>query len=712
MDKIRNTLRKLPDSPGVYQFLDSAGNVIYIGKAKSLKKRVRSYFQKNLKTPKIERLLVTATDLKWLETNSETEALTLEANLVKELQPKFNALLRDDKHFLYFKITKEDFPRILSVRKIEQDGAKYFGPKTDSKAVRDTIQLVQKLFKVRTCNLGIRAQDSGAEIFKKTIKYPCLFAHINFCTAPCDSKISREDYAESVTAAVDFLSGDSSKILHNLRTKMSAAAAEKKFELAGQLRDQVSAIENLSAKQLASATDLASRDVVGVRIDFKKAYFALLQVRDGKLIDAKNFVFSVGESELPEILESFLTQFFSLSTEVPPEILLPEKIENVSALEQWLAEKRGARVKVLFPKKGGKSNLLALAEKNAAAFAVQSKAKFENASARTVGAAAELAKLLGTEKELKRIEAYDISHFAGTATVGSMIVFERGEPKSSDYRHFKIRSLKKGAVDDYASLAEILARRMEYLVPQNIPGYKIRRPRKAEAKILEQSKLRDFTTGKQLSDLSNFLVAEFDKKVVARAQIHEWKKEKLFGLYSVWVDPEHRGKRLGQSLIRELLRKSKAKKVYLNCHHSLANYYAELGFQEIRKTPTFFEKSLREFCHRDPDTEFSEQIFMVWERKTASGDSSFKSKPQLIILDGGKGQLSTVLDKVQFPKNITVAALAKKNEEIWQRDAKGKFKNIILPRDSTALFLAQRIRDEAHRFANSLREKLQNSWKK
>ncbi len=711
MDKIKNVLRKLPDVPGVYQFFDATGKIIYIGKAKSLKNRVKSYFQKNSKTPKIERLLAVAADLKWIETNSESEALTLEANLVKEFQPKFNALLRDDKHFLYFKITREDFPQILAVRKIEKDGAKYFGPKTDSRALRETISLVQKLFKVRTCNLGLRATDSGVEVHKKTLKYPCLFAHINFCAAPCDSKISREKYAEQVAAAADFLAGDSSKILQNLRIEMAQAAAGKKFELAGQLRDQITAIENSSARQLASAADLASRDVIGVKIDFKKAYFALLQIRAGKLIDAKNFVFAVGESELPEILESFLTQFFTISTEVPPEILLPTQIENSAALENWLAEKRGGRVQILFPQKGAKSNLLALAEKNAAAFAVQNKAKFENATERTIGAAAELARHLGIENELRRIEAYDISHFAGDATVGSMVVLERGEPKNSDYRHFKIRTLKKGEVDDFASLAEVLGRRMNYLMSQSLPGCKIRRAKKADAEILAKSKLCDFTTGAPLSKRSDFLVAECASKVVAHAQIHEWKAEKIFGLYSVWVDAKYRGQRLGQRVVRELLRKTKAQKVYLNCPAQLADYYAEIGFQEIRKVPIFLEKSLREFCSRNPESPFSGQIFMVWERRTALQDPSFAQSPQLVILDGGKGQLSAVLKKVQFPAGVAVVGLAKKYEEIFRlRD--GKFEKIILPRDSLALFLLQRIRDEAHRFANSLREKLQNSWKK
>ncbi|MFH0776391.1 MAG: excinuclease ABC subunit UvrC [Patescibacteria group bacterium] len=673
MNKIKNALRKLPSSPGVYQFLDAAGEIIYIGKAKVLKNRVKSYFQKNSKSPKIEKLVELATDLNWLETNSESEALTLEANLVKEFQPKFNALLRDDKHFLYFKITKEDFPQVLAVRKIEPDGARYFGPKTDSKSVRETIQLVQKLFRIRTCNLGLRAKNSAVEVYKKTLKYPCLFAHINFCAAPCDSQISVAAYQNLVAEAADFLAGSSGKILQNLRAKMVSAAAEKKFELAGQLRDQITAIENSSARQLASATDLTSRDVVGVKIDFKKAYFALLQIRNGKLVDAKNFVFAVGESELPEILESFLTQFFAISTEIPPEVLLPDKIENAASLENWLTEMAQKKVRVLFPQKGLKNNLLQLAEKNAAAFAVQNKAKFENATERTIGAAAELARSLGIQNELKRIEAYDISHFSGDATVGSMVVFAQGEPKNSDYRHFKIRSLVKGEVDDFASLAEVLSRRMDYLVSQN-----------SKLKIRKASPKQILATKLELQKNSEIFVALDNQKVVGGFRIiHQDKKHVL--LDAIF------GENLTEIFLKFALKKFPGK-LYFAGEPEICE---SLGFREVQKRP--------DFC-------FSADRIFVAEAKN-SADSSFAIRPDLVVIDGGKGQLSTVLKKVRFPKNVEVIGLAKREEEIWRRrDA--KFERILLPRDSQALYLLQRIRDEAHRFANALREKLQNSWKK
>jgi len=766
VNQIKNTLRKLPDFPGIYQFLDSTGEIIYIGKAKNLKNRVKSYFRKTDKTPKIEKLVEVAADLKWIETNSEIEALTLEANLVKEFQPKFNALLRDDKHFLYFKITREDFPQILTVRQVQKDGAQYFGPKTDSRAVKKTSQLIQKLFKIRTCNLGIESKNGKTEVTKKTVKYPCLSQDIQLCTAPCVAKVSQEDYAKQVGEAVNFLQGNTGKIVQKLREEMQIAAGQKNFELATQLRDKIFAVENSSARQLASTPNLASRDVIGIKIDFSKAYLALLQVRKGKLVDVKNFVVKVGESDLEEILESFLTQYFSISTDFPEEILLPQKIENAGVLEEWLG--RNAKCKMqnakegdiakchpqkchlLFPQKGERGGLIKLAEKNAAAFAVQNKAKFENATEKTIGAAAELAQSLGILskadvaqkdkishkgdaksrfRKLKRIEAYDISHFAGDATVASMVVFEQGEPQNSQYRHFKIRSLAKGEIDDCASLVEVLGRRMEYLTSQN-PEIKIRRARKSDTEFLEKSFLHEFETGEVLSQVSDFMVAEFEKKIVAFAQIHFWAEAGLWQIHTVRVDEEFRGKKLGLKIIQKLLQASKAKKVYLVCEKDLTEYYDRIGLRAIRQVPQFLELRFKKWCVENQKNS-EEKVFLMWEKKSQKQDTSFSAKPDLVILDGGKPQLGSVLQKVQFPKSVMVVGLAKKNEEIWkckmqnekckivEKNSKAKipklkvgseklkFEKILLPRNSQALFLAQRIRDEAHRFANSLRKKIQ-----
>jgi excinuclease ABC subunit C len=706
VSKIKNVLRKLPDNPGVYQFLDAEGKIIYIGKAKNLKNRVKSYFQKSKdKTPKLEKLVEKAEDLKWIETNSEVEALTLEANLVREHQPKFNALLRDDKHFLYFKITKEDFPQLLAVRKQARDGAKYFGPKTDSKAVRNTIQLLQKLFKIRVCNLGIEKRGDKVEVTKKTINYPCIYKHIGNCTAPCIGSVSQTAYQNQVNEVINFLSGNVQKITIELREKMQTAAADKKFELATQLRDKIQAIENSSAKQLASTPDLASRDIFGVKLDFTKAYFAVLQVRNGKLIDAKNFVVKRGESELPEILASFLTQYFSLSTSFPQEILLSEKIEEVEIFENWLQEQASKKVKILFPQKGDKSNLLKLAEKNAAAFATQNKAKFENATEKTIGACNELAKSLDIEKELKRIEAYDISHFSGDATSGSMVVFERGEPKNSDYRYFKINSLEKGKVDDCASLVEVLSRRMDYLVSQNLK-IKIRKATKKQIPEIKKILKKDFAylDTKYDEKKDEWFIALEEKRIIGGFRFVSRDKNHT-ELASVCVTLEKQNSGVGKALVKFAIKKTPTKKLYL-LTGLLHDFYEKFGFQEVRVIPKIFETKIKRI-EKKRKAELSEVSVLVKERNI-NEDSSFSSKPNLVILDGGKPQLSSVLKNVNFPKGVEVIGLAKREEEIFKmHPATMKFKRILLPRDSQALYLVQRIRDEAHRFANSLREKIQ-----
>jgi excinuclease ABC subunit C len=716
VNAISNLLRKLPDSPGVYQFLDKEGKIIYIGKAKNLKNRVKNYFQKGSdKSPKTERMVEVATDLKWIETSSEVEALTLESNLVREFQPKFNVLLRDDKHFLYFKVTlSEDFPRLLTSRRVENDGNKYFGPKTDSKALQNTLKLAQKLFRIRVCNLEIAEENGENVVTHKTIKFPCIYKDILLCSAPCVGNVSREEYSNQVKQLCAFLAGDTSRVVKDLQIKMQEAAKERKFELATQLRNQIQSIESIGVSQLASTPDLASRDVIGIKIDFGKAYLAVLKVRNGKLIDSKNFTVKTGESEISEILSGFLIQYFEIETDCPKEILLPAEIFESELIEKWLCEKCGSKVKILFPQKGMKYNFLSLAEKNAAAYAIQSKAKYENATEKTIGAAAELAKNLSISRELKRIEAYDISHFSGDAMVGSMVVFEKGEPVNSAYRQFKIRSLKKGEVDDYKALSEVLGRRMNYLIPQLPAGVKFRKARKSDADFLAATRLRSFENPEEFVDsLSNFLLAEFKGKVVAKAQIQHWKEANLWGLYGVWVAEEFRGKGLGLTLIEKLLQLKKPAKIYLNCDKSLSEYYNRIGFQEIRNTPEFLDKSFREFCRRNPEICHESFIFMMWEKKTQKVDASFAAKPDLVILDGGKGQLSSVMKEVIFPKTTSVVGLAKREEEIFRiKDLSAKklaFERILLPGDSQALYLVKRIRDEAHRFANSLREKIQTN---
>jgi len=713
---LNDLLRKLPSRPGIYQFVNSDGVIIYIGKAKNLKNRVKSYFAESAEHgAKNKRLVEKIADLKWIETNSEMEALTLESNLVKEHQPKFNVLLRDDKHFLYFKITKEKYPKFLAVRKVEKDGAKYFGPKTDSKAVRETLKLLEKFFHTQVCLAHLEKNDSHIAINRKMVKLPCPFFGMGMCGGPVLDAETAENYAQFTERAAAFLAGDSKRVASGLKEAMQTAARSKNFEHAARLRDQLAAIEAASERQLVSEPSLASRDVLGVSIDGGRAYFAVLEVRNGKLIDQKNFIVSTGERDEAEVLASFLRQFYGdVATDLPREILLPVALAESESLADWLGEKARGKVNIFAPQRGTKSGLVKLAAKNAAAWQLQNKAKYENASARTVQAAAELAEKLGIKKKLQRIECYDISHLGGEATVGSMVVAIDGEPRSSEYRQFKIRELEKNKIDDFAAMAEVLKRRMSYLIDQNI-NIKIRRANKKDSVYLEPFRWRDYKTDEICDELSEWWLAEKNEKIVCRMKLKYWNKEKIWGVYGLEVDESERGNKLGIAMIKKALAAKKVPKAYLDCRSELINYYGQIGFQFVRVVPELLRDNLKKYCERNQkEKSLLQNEFMVWNRKTQQADPSFAAKPDLVVLDGGKGQISSVLKSVQLPKTTTLVGLAKRHEEIWlaerKTDKKKKmqfiFTKVQLGTDSNAEYLATRLRDEAHRTANNLRKKI------
>jgi len=713
---ITDLLRKLPSTPGVYQFFNADKKIIYIGKAKSLKNRVKSYFADAADHgAKNKKLVESIVDLQWIETNSEMEALTLESNLIKEHQPKFNVLLRDDKHFLYFKITKEKYPKFLAVRKVEKDGANYFGPKTDSRAVREMLKLLEKLFHSQVCLAHSEKADAQIAANRKAVKLPCPFFGMGMCGGPVFDAETTENYRQFVERAAAFLAGDSKKVADGLREAMQAAALVKNFEHAARLRDQLTALEAAGQRQLVSEPTLVSRDVLGVAIDGGRAYFAVLEVRAGKLIDQKNFIVSTGERDEPEVVVGFLRQFYGdVATDLPREILLPLELESVDIVADWLGEKAGRKVSILAPQRGTKSGLVRLAGKNAAAWQLQNKAKFENASARTVEAAAELAGKLSITKKLKRIECYDISHLGGEATVGSMVVAIDGEPRSSEYRQFKIRELDKGQVDDFASMAEVLRRRMSYLVDQN-PNIKIRRAAKKDSKFLDPLRWRDHKTGEICDRLAEWWVAEKDSKIVGRVKLTFWKKEKIWAINGLAVDEDERGDKLGIAIMKKALKQEKVPKAYLDCDPKLTAYYEQMGFQVARIAPELLRNNLAAFCKKNPHKKnYINNDFLVWNKKTQQIDPSFSTKPDLVVLDGGKGQISSVLKSVQLPKTTTLVGLAKRHEEIWcarriedkKKKITFKFEKIALGKDSNTEHLVTRLRDEAHRTANDLRKKI------
>lgn len=451
---IQEELKKLPDQPGVYIMHDKADAIIYIGKAKSLTKRVHQYFQKSHDEGIKKRQMVEHIDhFEYIITDSELEALVLECNLIKEHTPKYNTMLRDDKTYPYIKVTVgEDYPRVLFSRDMKKDKSRYFGPYTSVTAVRDSIDLINKIYKLRTCNRKL-PRDTGMD-------RPCLNYHIHQCAAPCQGYISREEYRERVNAALEFLNGNFGLVLKDLESRMMTASDNLEFEKAMEYRDLINSVRQIAQKQKITHTDGEDKDIIALANDDTDAVVQVFFVRDGKLIGRDHFHVRVGtEDDINSILTNFVKQFYSGTPFIPREIMLQDTIEDVEVLEEWLTGKRGSKVSIKVPQKGMKEKLVELAKKNAELVLSQDKERIKREEGRTIGAVKEIERLLGM-KGLNRMEAYDISNFNGFETVGSMIVYEKGRPKRSDYRKFKLRTVT--GPDDYGSMYEVLTRRFTH----------------------------------------------------------------------------------------------------------------------------------------------------------------------------------------------------------------------------------------------------------
>lgn len=451
---IQEELKKLPDQPGVYIMHDKADAIIYIGKAKSLTKRVHQYFQKSHDEGIKKRQMVEHIDhFEYIITDSELEALVLECNLIKEHTPKYNTMLRDDKTYPYIKVTiGEDYPRVLFSRDMKKDKSRYFGPYTSVTAVRDSIDLINKIYKLRTCNRKL-PRDTGMD-------RPCLNYHIHQCAAPCQGYISREEYRERVNAALEFLNGNFGLVLKDLESRMMTASDNLEFEKAMEYRDLINSVRQIAQKQKITHTDGEDKDIIAIANDDTDAVVQVFFVRDGKLIGRDHFHVRVGtEDDINSILTNFVKQFYSGTPFIPREIMLQDTIEDVEVLEEWLTGKRGSKVSIKVPQKGMKEKLVELAKKNAELVLSQDKERIKREEGRTIGAVKEIERLLGM-KGLNRMEAYDISNFNGFETVGSMIVYEKGRPKRSDYRKFKLRTVT--GPDDYGSMYEVLTRRFTH----------------------------------------------------------------------------------------------------------------------------------------------------------------------------------------------------------------------------------------------------------
>lgn len=451
---IEEELKKLPGSPGVYLMHDEKDEIIYVGKAISLKNRVRQYFQKSRnKSAKIDQMVSKIHRFEYIVTDSELEALILECNLIKEHRPKYNTMLKDDKSYPFIKVTiYEDFPRIMLTRNMKKDKAKYFGPYTSVKAVKDTLDLLRKIYKIRSCNRSLPKEIGKGR--------PCLNYHIKQCDAPCMGYISSEEYKEKIEQVIEFLNGKYLPVIAMLEKKMYEASENMDFEEAAEYRDLVEGVKSISNKQKIISDEDIDRDIIAYAAEGNDAVVQVFFVRSGKVIGREHFHIILAPHDIgKDVLTSFIKQYYAGSPFIPKELLVQEKIEDEEIISRWLSMKRGGKVYIRQPKIGNKEKLVDLAMRNASLVLEQDKDKLRSEERRTRGAVREITELIGIDYA-KRIEAFDISNINGFESVGSMVVYEDGKPKKNDYRKFKIKWVK--GADDYSSMREVLTRRFEH----------------------------------------------------------------------------------------------------------------------------------------------------------------------------------------------------------------------------------------------------------
>lgn len=678
--KLRTRVGKAPTGPGVYRWLDCDGKILYVGKAKNLRNRLRSYVPPVSSTkvgPWKKSFLEQIDDFDVTVTTSELEALLLETNLIKTLKPKYNVLMKDDKNYLFIRVTVKDaYPTVETVRRLGKDDAKYFGPYLSSERVGAILDLLHEALGYRACGGSIELLNRGVD--PGTRIRPCLDFQIGRCCGLCAGAVDVSEYGRRVGLLIDFLKGNEAPVRRILEERMQTAASERKFERAAKLRNYLRTLEQEVPSQIATDTTREDSDVFGVAILSSRAHVVILHRRAGRLIGESHFALAGQADSVASVLEQFLPQFYDEGREIPPMILLPEESDELSLLRAFLSERRGGAVELQTPSRGRKNTALQLAEKNAQQKARQEEMKWEAERRNTVEASEGLQTLLNLPALPRRIEGYDISHLGGTQTVGSMVVILHGKAANDQYRHFTIHSMQHGAIDDYRALKEVLRRRLRHLAggfqretgQWKAQGVTIGKARKAEGKT------KDFLVARHENELVGFV----------RLKRHEGK---LVELCDLWVTEEYSRGPLGQFLIRAALRSLKKQKAYVQIPPALELSYGSLGFRHVLKTPSVF---------RD-----SSSLVMVFDPVQHKPDSSLQSTPDLLVIDGGKGQLSAALEILkELELQTPVIGLAKREEEIF---VPGRSAPVPVPKDSPSLFLLMRLRDEAHRFANRLREK-------
>lgn len=463
MFDIQEELKKLPAKPGVYIMHDAHDDIIYVGKAIILKNRVRQYFQSSRNhTPKIRQMVSHVARFEYIITDSELEALVLECNLIKEHRPKYNTMLKDDKTYPYIKVTVgEAFPRIMLVRAMKKDKAKYFGPYTSSQSVRDIIDLSQKIYKIRSCNRSLPKETGNDR--------PCLYYHMGQCQAPCQGYISREEYRENVQQMLHFLGGNFEPVIRMLTEKMYAASEKMDFEKAASYRDLLNSVKQIDQKQKITSAEMDDKDVIAFARDKDEAVVQVFFVRHGRLIGREHFYVSgVANDTESQVLTAFVKQYYASSPFVPSTLMLQYPLDDKEIILEWLSGRKGHKVREVVPQRGQKERLVELAAENARNVLTKDREKIRLEEARTTGAVRDLAEMLGLPAGIRRMEAFDISNISGVETVGSMIVYENGKPKRNAYRKFKIRTVK--GQDDYRCMEEVLTRRFQHGLEEAVSG--------------------------------------------------------------------------------------------------------------------------------------------------------------------------------------------------------------------------------------------------
>lgn len=712
MKDLRKVVAKASTKPGVYRWLNEAGDVLYVGKAKNLKNRLKSYVQPAKDTslgPWKLSMIDKIANLDVTVTSNELEALILETNLIKELQPKYNVLMKDGKHYVYVRISTQDpYPCVDVVRKMQKDKATYFGPYLSSYQTKQILDVLHDVFQYRAASAVLDALNRGKE---PEVDQGHLEYQIGKCNGLGFGTMTDDQYQAAIQEVIRFFKGDHSHAIEKVTSLMQEAAVAKKFERAAALRDNLQFIQRLSEQQIVSDTSRENTDCIGIALHSGHAQIVLLREREGKLIAEQAFSIRGQAEDHAEVLTQFLPQFYSEEADLPDRILIGMPLEDAAVLEEWLTQLRGKKVEIKTPERGKKSKLLILAEKNAEEKVKQQEAKWESAKRSTEEALAELKELLDLSDIPKRIEGYDISHLGGTETVGSMVVTLNGTAANKQYRSFTIRSLAEGEVDDYAALKEVLTRRLIHLLADvkqrelfwKEKGVVIGKAKKAEQKIIEEIiESQPELAVEENMTYKDFLVAREEDEIVGIIRLTD-NDGKILELKSLWVAKKHRGDRLGQLLIRKVLQSYKKEKIYLITEDHMLEYYSQLSFRHVQEPPEILQKKTEEFCKKNPDLGITCGTIMVSlpaERKT---DASLQARPDLLVIDGGKGQLSTVVDVLKnLSLDIPVIGLAKREEEIF---LPGASLPIDVPHDSEAKFLLMRLRNEAHRFANRHREK-------